>query len=677
MLGNLTFRGDTLKSQSEYFQYDTLNRVVRVETATTGGIPGGTPQTGVVTTGYDAKGNITNRSDVGAYSYGGGSAACSALADARPLAGLHAVSGIASAFAGGKNAAYCYDQNGNLLAGDGRTVTWTAYDMVASVTRGARAVSFDYGPDRSRFKRVDITPAGITTTVYAGGGATEVITRPGGGSEMKTYIGDFAVVTTPTTPAGAASVTQYLHRDHLGSVDTITNASGQVVQRMSFDSWGKRREVSWLTMTDGAIAAFDTTATTTRGFTGHEMIDPVGLVHMNGRVYDPEIGRFLSADPFVQETGNLQSWNRYSYVLNNPLSFTDPSGFFFSKLFKSIGKALGSAFRAIGAAVKKILQNPIFRAIINIVGCALPGVGQLACAAITGALTAAAGGSLADSLKAAAFAFVSMGAFKFVGGFTNALSGVGGAILKAGIHGVVGGALSVAQGGSFLQGFAGSAAGALGGYVAGESGFVGQYGDGDSGNILARALISGAAGCAGAVISGGKCAEAAVTAAFASLYNGETIAETRRRQIAETAKSYDGSEDWAQSASKGAHGPGSDKCNLFVYDVLRDVGISAPSRGWPTSGGPISAGSWANPLNNIEGWVIVDNPQPGDIGASTSRAGIAANKTGVFRGASGHVAVVTGSGLATGTTSTGSIGELPFRRVFVHEVTTFRRYYGR
>ncbi len=350
------------------------------------------------------------------------------------------------------------------------------------------------------------------------------------------------MVVTTTGGANPTSVTQYLHRDHLGTFlalpihalprhdgrgrtigarDTITNAAGQVVQRMSFDSWGKRREVSWLTMTDGAIAAFDTTATTTRGFTGHEMIDPVGLVHMNGRVYDPEIGRFLSADPFVQETGNLQSWNRYSYVLNNPLSFTDPSGFFFSKLFKSIGKALGSAFRAIGAAVKKILQNPIFRAIINIVGCALPGVGQLACAAITGALTAAAGGSLADSLKAAAFAFVSMGAFKFVGGFTNALSGVGGAILKAGIHGVVGGALSVAQGGSFLQGFAGSAAGALGGYVAGESGFVGSYGDGDAGNSLGRALISGAAGCAGAVISGGKCAEAAVTAAFASLYNGD------------------------------------------------------------------------------------------------------------------------------------------------------------
>lgn len=90
----------------------------------------------------------------------------------------------------------------------------------------------------------------------------EVITRPGGGVETKHMIGDFAVVTTTS----AAVTTQYLHRDHLGSLDTITNASGQVVQRFSFDAWGKRREATWLPMTDLAISLFDTTATTTRGW---------------------------------------------------------------------------------------------------------------------------------------------------------------------------------------------------------------------------------------------------------------------------------------------------------------------------------------------------------------------------------------------------------------------------
>ena len=64
-----------------------------------------------------------------------------------------------------------------------------------------------------------------------------------------------------------------------------------------------------------------------RGYTGHEHLDAFGLINMNGRVYDPYIGRFLSPDPLVQQPGNLQNYNRYSYVLNNPLKYTDPSGY--------------------------------------------------------------------------------------------------------------------------------------------------------------------------------------------------------------------------------------------------------------------------------------------------------------------------------------------------------------
>jgi uncharacterized protein RhaS with RHS repeats len=75
--------------------------------------------------------------------------------------------------------------------------------------------------------------SGTTTTTYVGGGAMEVIQRPGGSVvETKHYIGDFAVVTT----SAAATATHYLHRDHLGSVDTITDAAGAIVQRMSFDA---------------------------------------------------------------------------------------------------------------------------------------------------------------------------------------------------------------------------------------------------------------------------------------------------------------------------------------------------------------------------------------------------------------------------------------------------------
>ncbi len=68
---------------------------------------------------------------------------------------------------------------------------------------------------------------------------------------------------------------------------------------------------------------------------------------MKGRVYDPSIGRFLSADPHIQAPGNLQSFNRYSYVVNNPLSLVDPSGYIFKKLFKGLKRLMQNIAKAI------------------------------------------------------------------------------------------------------------------------------------------------------------------------------------------------------------------------------------------------------------------------------------------------------------------------------------------
>ena len=124
----------------------------------------------------------------------------------------------------------------------------------------------------------------------------------------------------------ATTDTFYLPSDHLGSVDAVLNASATVLVRPSFDAWGGRRDEDWV----GAppSSAYDQFASTTRhGFAGHEMLDNVGLVHMNGRVYDPATGRMLSADPFVVPMLGSQGFNRYAYVGNQPLTYVDPSGF--------------------------------------------------------------------------------------------------------------------------------------------------------------------------------------------------------------------------------------------------------------------------------------------------------------------------------------------------------------
>ncbi|WP_317128284.1 RHS repeat domain-containing protein, partial [Myroides indicus] len=76
-----------------------------------------------------------------------------------------------------------------------------------------------------------------------------------------------------------------------------------------------------------------------RGYTGHEHLYTVGLIHMNGRVYDPLLRRFMSPDNYVQDVNNTQNYNRYGYVLNNPLLYTDPSGEFIVAAL--IGVAVG------------------------------------------------------------------------------------------------------------------------------------------------------------------------------------------------------------------------------------------------------------------------------------------------------------------------------------------------
>src|SRR5690606_38556007 len=68
-------------------------------------------------------------------------------------------------------------------------------------------------------------------------------------------------------------------------------------------------------------------AAVSRGYTDHEHLPGSRIINMNGRMYDPELGRHLSADPYTPEPFSSQGYNRYAYVHNNPLSFIDPSGY--------------------------------------------------------------------------------------------------------------------------------------------------------------------------------------------------------------------------------------------------------------------------------------------------------------------------------------------------------------
>ncbi len=291
--GNMLSRTDARLSLSEAFTFDTLDRLT---TAQVGANP-------VVTYGFDVTGSITQKSDVAtAYLY--------------TTPALHAV-GQVNQIGGLPPKTYGYNANGNLETVDGTpTVSWSSYNKPTQITSGTITYQFEYGPDRKRFKK---TRNG-TVTHYVGE-SFEAIDPQGILDTYRHYIrANGKTVLVREDVAGAVSH-RYVHRDHLGSVTTLTDEiTGNVVERYSYDAWGMRRSAAdWQSSVTSALE--------NRGYTGHEHLDDVGIIHMNGRIYSPSLGRMLSPDPVTQAPENGQNYNRFTYAFNNPLKYTDPSGF--------------------------------------------------------------------------------------------------------------------------------------------------------------------------------------------------------------------------------------------------------------------------------------------------------------------------------------------------------------
>ena len=242
------------------------------------------------------------------------------------------------------------------------------------------------------------------------------------------------------------------------------------------------------------------TLVTNRGFTGHEHLEEFALIHMNGRIYDPLIGRFLSPDPHVQDPGDGQSFNRYTYVFNNPLAYTDPSGYFsFGKLFKSVFKHILGPVTFIPGFNSFVAKTPIVQTVIQI---GLSYIGGPAGAAIASAyITAIKGGSVFDILGSATITLATAAAFNGVGSltdghFVNGVTQFGeltpqqyfgstNHILNVVGHAAVGCASSAAGGGSCLAGALAAGLGAAAGPITMQTGFVG--------GLVSTAAIGGTA----------------------------------------------------------------------------------------------------------------------------------------------------------------------------------------
>lgn len=262
-VGNLTDREDVRLGLAEHFAYDNLHRL----TGVTGPDPG--------SISYDPRGNILSRS-------------------------------------------------GNVSAGGSATIEWYGDGLPKKVTGPSGFSSeFFYGPEGQRWKQTASYGGTSEETLYIGG-LLEKVTR-GGVITWKHYIAGGSGIAALHLRSGSTSSLYYLTSDHLGSVDSLT--TGGTTTHLSYGAFGQRRNSATLTgnPTSGEWTAI--TNATRHGYTLHEMLDNLNLIHMNGRVYDQLAGQFISADPFIDGPGSTQGWNRYAYVHNSPLTSVDPTGF--------------------------------------------------------------------------------------------------------------------------------------------------------------------------------------------------------------------------------------------------------------------------------------------------------------------------------------------------------------
>jgi len=219
---------------------------------------------------------------------------------------------------------YCYDANGNMSAANGcwgscysDSFSWTSYNQPSNISNSSNSSQFFYNADHQRYKQIASYNGALETTFYVGGLLEKMINSSGTAYRHYIPVGNNTVVYTRLL--SGTNSTYYLTKDHLGSTAIITDSMGNSLVKEKFAALG------W---NENTPAQQNTMASITRHeFTGHEGLDNLSLVNMNGRIYEPSGSMFLSPDPTIPVPGNTQSYNRYSYVSNNQLTFTDPTGF--------------------------------------------------------------------------------------------------------------------------------------------------------------------------------------------------------------------------------------------------------------------------------------------------------------------------------------------------------------
>ena len=395
--GNVLNRNEKYngKTFTEQFEYDEMDRLIDVSGNSSMHIS------------FDGGGNILSKSDMGEYRY-------------NDAVRTHALTDIESPS----------DVLKNLPA---QKIEYTEFNKVSLIEEGHYKMSFVYNADEQRIKSELYKSGSLIRVIYYGDGYEKHINV---NSNIKEYTyldadgGYFGMHLSNSSGYWSISSLYYFHADLLGSLIAISNGSGNIAERRSYDAWGRRRNPdNWSDYKNAG-----TLNLTLIGYTFQEEMPEFNLINLNGRLYDPLLGRMLSPDPFIQDPDNSQNYNRYSYAWNNPMKYTDPDGNFI----------LGFFIPVIGSIIDGALWNAVMYSIQAKSNWSFGGFFRsMTIGAISAGFGVASGGTV--------------GGAGFISGFINgAVSGF--------VGGLIGGSLNAwADGATFMQGLkAGLKSGGIG-----------------------------------------------------------------------------------------------------------------------------------------------------------------------------------------------------------------------
>ncbi len=325
---------------------------------------------------YDAKGNITSKTDAGTFEYN---------IPSKP----YAVSGLS--------------ESGTALYNTGipkreQYISYCSFSRPESIEENRYTATFTYNGDYDRVKMQLSHNDTVCLTRYYLGGCYEIDETPSSVKEKLYLGGGYYDAVAAYVKEGSKAGVYYILRDYLGSITQIVAPKGDLVQDIRYDAWGRICNSSVVPYSPGN----EPELFLGRGYTGHEHLSQFGLVNMNARLYNPVLGRFLSPDPYVQMPDMSQNFNRYSYAMNNPLCYVDESGEFWWLVAGAvIGGVVNLAYKAISGQINSWGDGLAAFGVGAVAGAVGAAVGPYAFA-MAGGAAAGGGGFLAGAAAGAA-----------------------------------------------------------------------------------------------------------------------------------------------------------------------------------------------------------------------------------------------------------------------------------